>query len=180
MQKIISNILVDHKIETPKQKLKTLHIRNIGKENNIEDIRNAIINTLQTIEPDKITIKALRPTNYGSQVATVLIGEEDAHTLIAQKKMRIGLNICQIEERINVKKCYKCWEYGHFAGDCQNEDRSKLCRNCGKPDHDHQNCKNESFCPLCDKSGHTAGFGGCNLFKIALKSEREKIKNNTN
>lgn len=36
---------------------------------------------------------------------------EDAERVIAIGKIGIGLEICKIQERMNIEKCYKCWAF---------------------------------------------------------------------
>lgn len=57
---------------------------------------------IQTKDPNILEVKSLRPTRYGNQVATVKINAKECYNLIETSKLRIGLNICDIEERINL------------------------------------------------------------------------------
>lgn len=124
---------------------------------------------------EQVVVKSLRPTKNGAQIATILLSGADAKSLVeGVKKLRVGLCVCNVWERVDILTCYRCWSYGHKAHHCQGEDRTHKCRRCAEDGHIAKNCKGEEFCPHCNVAGHTAGTSKCILFKKALNEAKRK------
>jgi hypothetical protein len=88
---------------------------------------------------------------------------------------KIGLGMCRVQERVEVIKCFRCWNYGHRAFECTGPDRRQNCLKCAQPGHLRKECEGESYCPLCDKKGmHEAGTSDCATFRRALGLERAR------
>lgn len=151
------------------KKVTTLHVRGMDAITTLEEVRVAIETASSTKE---VEVKALRPMRNGNQAATVKVEEYKANRLINLGKIRIGLSICLIEERINATRCFRCWNFGHLAGDCSGPDRRSSCYRCGKDGHNRKECKNEPKCVLCAQSGHETGGDGCPEGRAALDKER--------
>ena len=124
-------------------------------------------------------VRPLRPAYNGNQVATVIMDEEDANKITAVGRIRIGLTLCRVQERIEIEKCYKCWDYGHKADKCSGEDRGERCRNCAQEGHMRKTCTSDSYCPLCNEA-HEVGSRDCQRFKKALAAATRKGYRNQN
>lgn len=124
-------------------------------------------------EENDFEVTPLRPIQRGNQVATIKLERSGADKLL-NSKIRIGLSVSYLEERVDVRKCFRCWDYGHLAKNCNGEDRKDNCQRCNGKGHVAKQCSNEEFCPLCNRKGHSAGGGGCSTFTKALAAEKGK------
>jgi SH3-like domain-containing protein len=82
----------------------------------------------------------MRPTQDGNQVAVVKVSGAMAKKLVEKGKIRVGLAVCRIREKIIVPRCRKCWQFGHAAGDCTSRGGGVTCFNCGAADHKAKEC----------------------------------------
>ncbi|CAH2228339.1 jg7208 [Pararge aegeria aegeria] len=167
--KIIKDIVQNKKIKTLIRKTKcTLHIKDIDSIADIEEVRTAVLDTNIVQSPDILEVRSLRPMKNGNQIATIVLDKTDGEGILKINRLRIGLSICQVYQRIDVLKCYRCWSYDHIAAKCTGEDRSLKCHCCAQEGHLARNCTNEAFCPLCNTEGHSSGSGRCKFFHQAL------------
>ena len=60
-------------------------------------------------------------------------------------KVTLGLSSCKIYDRLNVKRCYNCQTFGHYARDCP----TKTVHVCGKCSENHQTKDCESLVEKC-------------------------------
>ena len=124
---------------------------------------------------DESSVKSIRKSYGGTQIAKISLPAEAARKALEMGKIKIGWSLCRIRETM----CYRCLEYGHMAKLCTAEkDRSRLCRKCGVEGHISKSCAAEPNCMLCKSNGgtdlkHIAGSYRCPVFKKAL-SMRQK------
>jgi hypothetical protein len=175
----ISEVLAGKEVKSLSRRKKIIHADNIEASVSLEELKEAIMQTCLPRYPELLEVRPLRPSRYDRQTATVLLEAQDATRLASLKKIRVGFGVCQLRERIELIKCFRCWGYGHKAAACSEVDRSKQCRKCSKEDHTSEKCQNEEYCPLCNKSGHTAGTSRCTVFKNALSEMRKKKSTTT-
>ncbi|XP_069359584.1 uncharacterized protein [Maniola hyperantus] len=167
---VINKLIENCKITVNKKmRRKFLHIKDVDSTADEEDIKEAMLNTNLINYHDQLEVKALRPMKNGNQIATIWMEETDCRRLLDLEKLRVGLNICQLQERIEILRCYRCWAYNHKAAQCRGEDRSEKCRKCTGDGHKAKDCNEESFCPNCEERGHTAGSGTCGVFQKAFR-----------
>lgn len=138
-----------------------------------DDIRAVIVKTDARIKPDIIKVTSFRPMNTGNLAATIRQREEKAKRLTAAR-IKIGLSICRVGERVDTVECFKCWHYGHRASQCRGEDRSRRCLKCTGLGHSKRDCEESAYCPLCDQAGHEAGGRRRKVVKKALLEARNK------
>nr|XP_022911387.1 protein SREK1IP1-like [Onthophagus taurus] len=122
----------------------------------------------------RFSLSALRPYAGCMRAITVVANKEDAELLIRKKKIRIGLTMCLMEERAEIKKCKRCWSPTHLAKECTKEDRRSWCYKCGEPGHLTGECKNDPKCPDCQTSGHRASTGTCPIYREKIKKMKMK------
>ncbi|KAJ8910377.1 hypothetical protein NQ315_012824 [Exocentrus adspersus] len=152
-----------------------IHVKDIDGIMKKEEVIQAI--QMEVGKEGLITTGELRPYFAGNQALTAVLKREAAELLIKKGKIRVGLNICSVQEKVEVPKCYRCWSYKHLSKDCKGEaDLSKACRKCGALDHLAKECQNEVFCISCKTAGHPAGGRNCPEFKVALKKAKQKAK----
>lgn len=152
-----------------------LHLRGMDADTKIEEIKAAIDGCLEATERGSYTLSAIRPNARDTLAITIATSKAVAEKLDKLRTVRVGMVDCSINRRINIKRCQKCWEYGHSVSACTGVDRSKHCFKCGDAEHTAQDCRKEEWCPLCDK-GHRAGSGTCALFKRALSQARRESR----
>ncbi|KAK5640678.1 hypothetical protein RI129_011489 [Pyrocoelia pectoralis] len=148
---------------------RTLHLKGADEITTAEEVKQALKATGQIRHKEDLIVKTLRPTRFGTQYGTIVMNRKDAEVILRQGKVKIGLNNCEIEEKIDIFKCYKCWGYGHSAAQCNGEDRSNLCQRCTGADHIRTGCNKDPYCPLCATEGHMAGEAVCGALRRATQ-----------
>ena len=66
-------------------------------------------------------------------------------------KVDVGLWYCTVYDRINMYRCFKCQEYGHFASKCLNDFSCAYC--AGNQSTSDCSNNNLSKCTNCAKAG---------------------------
>ncbi|XP_053667340.1 uncharacterized protein LOC128716757 [Anopheles marshallii] len=88
----------------------------------------------------------------GTNRARVTLPRSDAEHL-AGKRLLLGHTSCWVWEvpkaSLAEKRCFRCLERGHFAGQCSGEDRSKTCIRCGAEGHKAATCIGQVRCIKC-------------------------------
>lgn len=135
-----------------------------------EEVAEAIKSKLGATSKE-FEVKNIRPTKSGRLTATVAMDETLANIARERTRIKVGLAPCRIQERKEVKRCFRCWGYGHESYKCEGPDRRNLCLKCGQEGHIAAACTNVECCPLCDNQRHQAGSGTCQAFRKALKEK---------
>ncbi|KAJ8917921.1 hypothetical protein NQ315_002616 [Exocentrus adspersus] len=131
-------------------------------------------NAVQSRQGDGQQASGADYNQSGNQTVTIQLAVDKAKELVSTGRIKIGLNWCQVEEKLDVLSCYKCWGFGHRKMDCEaNIDRSEACKKCSQG-HKRSDCKEEADCPLCHLARHAAGGSKCPMFQRALQEERTK------
>nr|XP_022900107.1 uncharacterized protein LOC111413383 [Onthophagus taurus] len=148
-----------------------IHIRGMDALADKEEIQTAIQEIIGKTNC-KMELGELRPMLDETRAISVKIDKQGAEILLKHRNIKIGFTRCEIERRINIQRCFKCWGFGHSSRDCSDPDRGKLCFKCGKEGHVLRDCQNEEHCPICNQEGHKAGAGKCEEFKMELNIRR--------
>lgn len=159
------------------------HISGIEEDAEEVDVKTAVEAQLDI----PVQVKSLRPTRHGTKTATIAISNIYGKKIPSRTSVYIGWTSSTMRKRVRVESCYRCWETGHNAKDCQGTDRSDSCRRCGKAGHKAADCSNEQYCLLCKSHEHRAATTGCPIFRKALReadnhkhrSRNEKRKGQT-
>jgi hypothetical protein len=149
-----------------------LHIKGMDELTREKDVEKALSEVTGNKLVEHMTVGKLRPSYGGTQAVTVWVRKELALQLLSKRSVKIGLNSCTIQERIDVEICYKCWGYNHKAKDCEQTDKKNRCRKCGEEGHLSKACANEAYCIKCNRARHAVGSAQCRYFKEALANER--------
>ncbi|XP_053968474.1 uncharacterized protein LOC128869901 [Anastrepha ludens] len=132
--------------------LRQVEIRDLDEITTKEEVHEAVARQFQELEIPISAILGLRKAYGGTQTATLKVTPEIATKLTEANKIRIGLVICRIREKIEPKRCFKCMEYGHVAVSCKSSaDLSNTCFKCGNKDHQAKNCTQTASCIMCKK-----------------------------
>ncbi|KAK9753020.1 Zinc knuckle [Popillia japonica] len=172
-QEIIKNS-ADTQVEIKNSK-STVYVTGIDGDINSDEVSQAIKNSgggIKTVKAIKnsgggkaqwgdIDVVSLRPTQYGSQNATVRLNKAWAMELCKKGTVRIGWTPCRVRQRANIIRCYRCLEFGHYKWECEGENKADLCLKCGARDHRAKDCTGESFCLTCKRAGHRADQTRC-------------------
>ncbi|XP_054745492.1 uncharacterized protein LOC129249847 [Anastrepha obliqua] len=151
-----------------------VEIRDLDEITTKEDIGEAIrtqVNELNLFSEN--AIKSVRAAYAGTQTAVISLPALDARRLLEKQKLKIGWAVCRIREKPDLRRCYRCLEYGHLARACKNEDdRSQNCLKCGEKGHQAKVCEKKPFCGACKRNGredtsHQNGSRKCPLYQAA-------------
>ncbi|XP_053968811.1 uncharacterized protein LOC128870235 [Anastrepha ludens] len=160
--------------------LRQVEIRDLDEITTKEEVHEAVARQFQELEIPISAILGLRKAYGGTQTATLKVTPEIATKLTEANKIRIGLVICRIREKIEPKRCFKCMEYGHVAVSCKSSaDLSNTCFKCGNKDHQAKNCTQTASCIMCKKkkesdTAHAMTSSKCPQYLRALKEIRQK------
>lgn len=65
------------------------------------------------------------------------VDDEGRKCLLKSKRICIDFNRYRIVDFVSIARCFRCQEFGHYAGQCKNDIR---CVKCSEPHH-HRDCK---------------------------------------
>ncbi|XP_049309471.1 uncharacterized protein LOC125777805 [Bactrocera dorsalis] len=155
----------------------TVEVRDLDDITTKEDIAQAIRTEFEELRLFSVEcIKNIRPAYAGTQKAIISLQAQEAKHLLAAQKIKIGWTICRIREKAQLKKCFRCLEYGHVAKACSNpEDRSKCCIKCGEEGHFAKDCVNNPSCKASAQDLLTQNIYE-NEIDVALICEQYKNK----
>lgn len=153
----------------------TLEIRDLDELTTSTEVCEALGKRLGT-SVNAAAVKSIRKAYKGTQTAVVRLPANLAKKAVENGRLRIGWVNCNIREKADVRKCYRCWAFGHLARNCKGTDRSKCCLRCGEVGHNRNDCKsNEARCVLCkDNNNHPTGSFGCPAYQTAVKTAKSR------
>lgn len=151
-----------------------IHIRGLDALATREDVLKALKEKIPNLEKQGYKLSNLRPMAGDTQAATFSADKEVVKGIVEERNLRVGMVRCLIERRVEMDRCFRCWEYGHVSRSCEGMDRAGLCYRCGMRGHVSRDCTNKEKCPICDEEGHRAGTNKCKLFKQALQTAKTK------
>lgn len=159
-----------------------LQIKNIDATMEDKEVEKIIRDTLKKEDKTTIRVKAMSASYGENQMATIEAEEEEANELIEMGEIKIGWVKCKIIEKTYIKmekkRCYKCWEYGHIAEKCRGESKENRCYRCGEEGHKARECKNKARCAICKEEGHRMDTMECPKYrKIVEKDSRNRGRN---
>lgn len=138
-----------------------VHITGIDPDLKEKDIVEALRNQKKDEDGNNIEVLSLRPTLIGD-LETIAGG-----TII-------GWNRCKIGARIQVQRCHRCLEPGHFARNCKRSANEEKCRTCCKTGHRAKDCQNTPHCLKCGVDGHKTDHITCPAFKDLIRKGGNK------
>ena len=70
-------------------------------------------------------------------------------------KLTLGLKSCKVYDRYNIKRCYNCQKFGHYAKECPTKD-VPTCGKCSEEGHNTRDCEEqEDKCINCIRVNST-------------------------
>lgn len=146
-----------------------------------EDGRNAVVDSLCRALGEgcrgSVRVWPLRPSFAGTFTCTAEVPRGgESNRMIEEGRVRVGLVMCRIRDRVEVRRCFRCLGYGHVAAGCTGIDRRDTCLRCWDGNHKAADCKKIVQCGLCKEAGleasHWCGSGNCATFGAALKRQK--------
>ncbi|KAL7724666.1 hypothetical protein ACLKA6_012324 [Drosophila palustris] len=128
----------------------TIAIRDLDALTEQADVLNAVKGLLPEGSSDiKVTVSA--PNSREQTQAFVTLTEENAATLRAVGKIKIGWLKVKMKRVKTVKKCFRCLGIGHMQYDCKGPNRKGegLCFRCGETGHKIAQCQKAPKCWAC-------------------------------
>lgn len=118
-------------------------IRDFAQKNKIDD--HIRIHIIKPLKNNETCFQAF------CDISTVL--REGFHHF--NNKITIGLTTCKVYDRYNIKRCYNCQKFGHYAKDCPTND-VPVCGKCSEEGHNTRDCQEEeNKCINCVREGCT-------------------------
>ena len=175
LKHLVHSAKEDIKMNTPKVKKKSITIVGLTREYNEEEIKQLIVqNNLikKFVELNDIndhlqvhSIKPLRNNQERFQVFATVSQVLREGMSKSNDKLLMGINSCKVYDRNQVKRCYSCQKFGHFAANCPTP-RTPSCGKCSG-DHATKDCTTKSRgCINCKRenlehTSHSASFYKC-------------------
>ena len=176
----------DLEASRPQRRNPRHNIYNVPDEVNIENAKELIMkqNSELCIEKEDITPRFLFKDK---RKANNLVIEVNAKTRMKflGKKMKLGWNMCNVDDYIKINRCYKCSKFKHRAQDCKGELTCPICaenntlREC-KATKDQYKCTNcTNFNKYSQKSPvnakHFSLDNSCSFYQNMLRRFTETI-----
>lgn len=134
---------------------KKMVVKGLDAGTTADELKEALCKDLKCNAAD-VLVNGLRNLSEGRQLATVSVPVR----LVSgqQRRLRIGFNMCSLEDMRELERCFRCWEKGHLAKGCRGPDRSRLCFRCLEPGHRSSECESSEYtCAKCTTRGHRTG-----------------------
>lgn len=144
-----------------------------------EEVVDAI--KLLTPQADRNFIKvlALRRTYGETQKAICSLPAAAADIILKEGKLKIGWSRCRVREKPKITQCYRCFDFGHIAKDCNGPDRTNKCRICSNEGHLAKDCQNQPHCLICSDNkeiggtNHIVGSRKCGAFRREVDKSKK-------
>jgi len=189
-EKVTSEMGEKYVIQAPKKKKRRIKIFDVDRDDcgdekefweKIEDQNGLVKNSVRG--------RIVHRSHNGKSQRMTIIAEVDDRThetMLEEERVKIGWNICKVQDYIGILRCFKCCGYYHFAKDCKKE---VACGKCaGK--HATNECRSDTRkCVNCEEkiknfklknvnSEHVAFDTNCPYYKKELEKQKNKIIGN--
>jgi hypothetical protein len=134
-----------------RSRLTYLTIKDMDNQATMEELQTSLEKT--GYRKEEVTVLSMRPAYGETQKATVKATRQAAQALLKEGRVVVGWVKCKVVAREDTPSCYRCWEKGHKAHQCQGTDRRNLCYRCGEEGHKVRTCAKEEKCLKCN-GGH--------------------------
>lgn len=191
-KEVVKDLGRKYEIQVPKKRKPKVKMFDVDKEDcENEQIFWEKIEEQNEMQRNTIKGKIIRKVTKANYKKTIVIAEVNAEIrekLLLMEKLKIGWNMCKVQDYIGIIRCYKCCGFYHFAKDCT---RKETCGNCANQ-YATRECKSEiKKCVNCEEksksyriknleSDHSAYNINCPCFKKEVEKQRERIQCNNN
>jgi len=156
-----------------------IEVKDIDETTDKADILCAVRSQFDVELPESAVVN-LRVAYGGTQTATLRVMPDIGRRPLEKGKIRLGWTWCRVSPKLTPKRCFKCMEFNHIAGNCRvQEDCSICCYNCSAKEHQARGCKAKDCCMLCKRKkekdcDHPKMSGKCPYFRRAMQGLRGK------
>lgn len=159
----------------------TIEIRDLDDITTTDEIEEAILREtkLDTLE---MKLSLIETNSRGLKLAIVEMSARLANKVLELPNIKIGWVRCRIRKRLKVKRCYRCFGYGHHQSECEGPNRKgeQWCIQCEEKGHIKKGCQSAPSCFLSTEkhlksTSHLPGSGKCQIFRKALEKARTKM-----
>jgi len=189
-EKVTSDMGEKYVIQAPVKKKRRIKIFDVEKDD-CEDEKEfwRKIEEQNGFVKNSVRGKIVHKSQNGKSQRVMIIAEVDDKTheiVLEEERVKIGWNICKVQDYIGILRCFKCCGYYHFAKDCKKE---VACGKCaGK--HATKECRSDTRkCVNCEEkiknfklknvnSEHVAFDTNCPYYKKELEKQKNKIISN--
>lgn len=163
----------DLEITTRAQGQKKIFVLGMDPSTTETELVKALAEAVKVGE-DWVKVLSLRAGRFEDKTAIVELPRNQAETLIAERRVKVGWLNCTVREHIEIQRCFNCLEHGHRARDCKVQtSRRDECLNCGQKGHRAKDCKNAPSCTKCGLEGHRADQIKCPHFRKEVERRRQ-------
>lgn len=139
-------------VERPKKKLPTLLLQYVPYNIADTEIKDTIIhqNNLDHIDEAVLNVRFTKTKFSDSRHIVIEVHPKLRREMLALQRIKLGWNMCRVEDFTIVTRCFKCLGYGHTSKFCTNQ---QACSNCAE-NHHWRDCNNQNSirCPNCIKA----------------------------
>lgn len=190
--KVVNELGSDYDIKIPKTIRPKILIVGVREENLrdnqmfIDGIRSQNP-LLKSINQDEIRfVRKYKPKNKIHFNVVLEIPPQYFTQILYNQKIFIGWNSCPVYEFIGVLRCFKCWRFGHKAGECRQE--KSICPLCNENHSSNSECPVDKIeCTNCKYASevikvpnitfnHTVFDKNCKSYLRALEQAKSKIE----
>ncbi len=183
LQRAITELGNNYAIVIPKVRNPKVKITNMSEKLSDTDLIESVKSQNEhLIDAEMKVICVYETKNAESFSSIVEVKNQTFNTLMSKSKIKIGMNVCNVYEFVNVTRCYKCCGYNHKANVCKN---NKACLRCGG-DHNIKECEaNKNECVNCKRTGeklklnlylnHLVWSRECPIYQKKIESGRKRI-----
>ncbi|XP_058983570.1 uncharacterized protein LOC131804555 [Musca domestica] len=146
----------------------TIEIQDLDVLTTEDEVIDSIIKTVNAAK-EEVNIRLTAANIREQKRAFVSLPAADANKLLEKRRILVGWTYCKIKYKVEVKRCYRCFESGHMQWECKGPDRKGMgiCIKCGQKGHKLKECVNTANCCICsqynkNQASHMPGSYSCN------------------
>lgn len=180
----IKELSEDYNVVVPKLHNPKIKITNMSEKHTDTELINCIKSQNESIkEAEMKVLNIYEAKNTESYSAIIEVDNQTFSMIMSESKIKIGLNICNVFEFVDVLRCYRCCGYSHKSNVCRNK---VACLRCGG-EHKIKDCQaNRSECVNCKQTGeklklnldtnHPVWSRTCPIYQKKIENKRKQIK----
>lgn len=170
----------------PKKRDPTILIKNVASDTDLLKLAEQIAECnpeLEGLEDDMEYLFKLKYSDTAKHMNVVLkTSPKVYHIITTQMNNRIYLDFqcCNIQTKIFIRQCQKCFSFNHKKGDCKNR---PICKTCGEHKEDNHSCSGNTCCINCKNStkykndtSHSPNTEHCPIYKTQVERSKEQTQ----
>lgn len=184
LKNLINNKISDkYEVELSKLSRPRIKIIGLSREYTSEELMEDLKLQNQFItEEDEIEIKHTVQMRNKKWIVFAEVKGSTFSNLIQRRSVNVGWESCKIEEDPNVRRCTKCWGFGHKTTECN---RQVTCKHCAG-NHLYIECRTQTpTCTNCyisntkfntnHQTNHEADHSSCSILQNKIYIQQERI-----